>query len=60
MAGIWSIRHMRLDAVPDLSDLSQRDSIRHVVITLTTALEAPQRGLQTYELTSDVLLRNLE
>jgi len=45
-------------AVPDLSDTSQRDSIRRVVVTLTAEIEAPKRGPQTYSLTSDIWLRN--
>ncbi len=46
------------EEIPDLSDTSERGSIRRVVITLTVEAPTPQGGVQIYHLTSDAWLRN--
>lgn len=46
-------------AVPDFTDTSQRGAVRRVVITLTARRDVPGQEPQSYTLTSDVRLRNL-
>jgi prepilin-type N-terminal cleavage/methylation domain-containing protein len=46
-------------AAPDMSDLTERDSVRRVVIEITVSDDVPGQGNQTYTLTSDVRLRNI-
>jgi Tfp pilus assembly protein PilW len=45
-------------ALPDMSDTTERGSIRRIVITLTTREERMHGGPLLYTLTSDVVLRN--
>lgn len=45
-------------SVPDLDDTAERDSVRRVVVTLTSEADTPQGGHQIYHLTSDAWLRN--
>ena len=54
----FQLDNQDVGSIPNLADTSQRDSIRRVVVTLTAEIEAPQRGPQTYALTSDIWLRN--
>jgi hypothetical protein len=48
-----------LSAVPDFSDVTQRQAVRRAVITLTVRQDVPRQAPQVYTLTSDVRLRNL-
>lgn len=45
-------------SLPSLTNVTQRASVRRVVITLTAQRLLPGRGLQNYALTSNVWLRN--
>ena len=46
-------------AVPAFTDLAQRGAVRRVVIALTATETVPRQAAQTYTLTSDVRLRNI-
>ena len=48
-----------LDAVPSFANVTQRQAVRRVVVTLTVRKDVPQQSPQIYTLTSDVRLRNL-
>jgi hypothetical protein len=45
-------------AVPELDDTTERDSVRRVVVRITTEADTAQAGRQSYQLTSDAWLRN--
>ncbi len=44
--------------VPDLTTVTQRSTVRRVLITMTGRAVSPGIGTQTYTLTSDVVMRN--
>jgi len=48
-----------LGAVPSFSDVTQRGAVRRIVVMLTVSQTVPRRAPQTYTLTSDVRLRNV-
>ncbi len=46
-------------SIPDLSDMTQRESVRRIVVTLRAEDELPIGENQSYALASDVWLRNI-
>jgi type II secretory pathway pseudopilin PulG len=48
-------------AIADLADLTERDAVRKIAITLTTTADGgPRREAHVYALTSEVTLRNVQ
>jgi prepilin-type N-terminal cleavage/methylation domain-containing protein len=45
--------------VPGFTTTAERDSIRRIVITITSTFTAPQRPTESYSVSSDVWLRNI-
>lgn len=58
-AAPYQLDGQNLGAVPSFTDVSQRRAVRRIVVTLTGSQTVPRRGPQTYSLTSDVRLRNV-
>lgn len=57
--GTYELDGEDLGAIPDLSDTTERGSVRRVVVTLTMRQERLHLAPVIYSLTSDVVLRNL-
>lgn len=47
-------------SVPDFSDVTQRSAVRRIAIALTVEEPIPGHGTETYEVGSEVLLRNVQ
>lgn len=47
------------EAVPSFSDVTERSAVRRIVVTITASQEVLRQATQTYTLTSDVRLRNI-
>jgi prepilin-type N-terminal cleavage/methylation domain-containing protein len=55
----YELDDQEAEAVPEFSDMTQRDAIRRVVVTITGRQEVLRQATQIYTLTSDVRLRNV-
>jgi len=56
--GIYSLDGQGLAAVPSFANTTARGAVRRIVIAVTTRESVPNQPAQTFNLTSDVRLRN--
>jgi Tfp pilus assembly protein PilW len=55
----YQLDSMPAGAVPTFSTMTQRNAVRRIVVSLTAQQAVARQGTQSYTLTSDVRLRNL-